>query len=58
MNKRFRGGPQRLNAHPDPFGTSPFACRASGEGFELSSKLLDKQGQPLTLNVGTRNPTH
>lgn len=53
-----RGGPQRLEAHPDPFGTGPFAYVAAGEGFELRSKLLDKRGQPLTLKVGIGNPTN
>ena len=47
-----RGGTQRLSAHPDPFGAGPFAYRAAGEGFELSSKLPDQQGQPLTLKIG------
>lgn len=54
----LRGGPQRLNAHPDPFGTGPFTYVPTGDGFELSSKLLDKQGLPITLMVGTRSARH
>ena len=48
-----QGGPDRLKDIKDPFGDGPFEYRASGEGFELKSKLLH-QGKPVTLTVGQR----
>ena len=48
-----QGGPDRLKDIKDPFGDGPFEYRASGEGFELKSKLLH-QGKPVTLAVGQR----
>ena len=47
-----RDGPQAAKTTKDPFGDGPFTYRAVAGGFELSSRLLGKDGQPLTLKVG------
>ena len=46
-----RGGPEKLAAIKDPFGTGPFAYRRLDKGFELKSKLLF-HNQPVSLTVG------
>jgi hypothetical protein len=46
-----RGGPEKLEAIKDPFGTGPFSYRRLDKGFELKSKLLFHD-QPVTLTVG------
>jgi len=47
-----RDGPQAAKTTKDPFGDGPFAYRSTEGGFELSSKLAGKDGQPLLLKVG------
>jgi hypothetical protein len=39
----------------DPFGDGPFKYAAFDGGFELSSKLMDRQGKPASLTVGRRS---
>jgi hypothetical protein len=46
-----RGGPEKLEAIKDLFGTGPFAYRRLDKGFELKSKLLFRD-QPVALTVG------
>ncbi len=46
-----QGGPDKLRAVPDPFGSGLFEYRALPQGFELKSKLLF-ENQPVTLTVG------
>ena len=46
-----RGGPEKLEAIKDPFGTGPFEYRPLDKGFELKSKLLFHD-QPVSLTVG------
>ncbi len=46
-----RGGPEKLAAIKDPFGTGPFAYRRLDKGFELKSKLVFHD-QPVSLTVG------
>ncbi len=36
----------------DPFGSGPFSYNRREGGFELVSKLIDRNGNPLTLTVG------
>ena len=40
--------------HRDPFGDGPFKYSAFEGGFELTSKLTDRQGEPVSLTVGRR----
>jgi hypothetical protein len=47
------GGPEKLAGIKDPYGDGPFAYRALGEGFELTSKLV-VDGKPVTLTVGDK----
>jgi hypothetical protein len=49
-------GQQALSqeGHRDPFGDGPFKYSAFEGGFELSSKLTDRQGKPVSLTVGRR----
>ena len=49
-----RGGPEKLEAIKDPFGTGPFAYRRLDKGFELKSKLVFHD-QPVSLTVGQRD---
>jgi len=46
-------GPDALKDHKDPFGDGPFGYKATGGGFELTSKLTYKD-QPVTLVVGKK----
>jgi hypothetical protein len=47
----IQDGPDKLKDIKDPFGTGPFDYRALDQGFELRSKLIDRD-QPVTLTVG------
>ncbi len=46
-------GPERLKDHPDPAGKGPFEYQKLPQGFELKSKLIDRD-QPVTLRVGAK----
>jgi len=50
-------GQQALSGkeYRDPFGDGPFKYAAFDGGFELSSKLMDRQGKPASLTVGRRS---
>ena len=49
-----RGGPGELKAESlkDPFAGGPFSYEKTAGGFRLVSKTLDREGKPLTLEVG------
>jgi len=47
------GGPEKLAGIKDPFGDGPFGYRKLDSGFELSSKLLEKD-KPVTLAIGQK----
>jgi hypothetical protein len=49
-----RGGPGELKAESlkDPFAGGPFSYEKTAGGFRLVSKRLDREGKPLTLEVG------
>ena len=51
-----RHGRQALKRkeHRDPFGDGPFKYSAFDGGFELTSKLADREGEPVSLTVGRR----
>ena len=36
----------------DPYGDGPYEYAKLGDGFQLKSKLIDRQGKPVTLTVG------
>lgn len=36
----------------DPFGKGPFQYKSMGSGFQLTSKLIGRDGKPVTLTVG------
>lgn len=40
--------------HQDPFGGGPFKYAPFDGGFELTSKLTDRKGEPVSLTVGRR----
>lgn len=40
--------------HQDPFGDGPFKYTPFDGGFELTSKLVDRSGKPVSLTVGRR----
>jgi hypothetical protein len=46
-----RGGPEKLEAIHDPFGTGPFTYRRLDKAFELKSMLL-YHNQPVSLRIG------
>lgn len=48
-----RAGPESLKSHADPFGSGPFTYRGADKNFELSSTLTTRDGQPVTLKVGS-----
>ena len=49
-----RGGPDQLKAESlkDPYASGPFSYEKTAGGFRLVSKTLDRQGKPVTLEVG------
>ena len=48
-----QGGEGKLKDFKDPFGDGPFEYKpADGGGFELRSKLVVKDNEPVTLRVG------
>jgi hypothetical protein len=49
----IEGGPDKLAGIKDPFGDGPFEYRKLDNGFELSSKLLEKD-KPVTLAIGQK----
>jgi hypothetical protein len=49
-------GRDKLKAHPDPFGTGPFALRPVDGGYELKSDLGKVIDRPVTLPVRTTRP--
>jgi hypothetical protein len=48
------GGRETLKRHPDPSGGAPFQYTAFEGGFELRSKLKQRDDKPVTLTVGRR----
>jgi hypothetical protein len=53
----IEGGPEKLVDIKDPFGDGPFGYRKLDTGFELSSKLVEKD-KPVTLAIGQKkNPS-
>ena len=49
----IEGGPDKLAGIKDPFGDGPFGYRKLDNGFELSSKLLEKD-KLVTLAIGQK----
>ena len=46
-------GPDAAKASRDPFGDGPFGYEPkSGRGFALTSKLIGRDGKPVSLEVG------
>ena len=50
-------GPDVLkqDQYSDPFGKGPFECIRTDGGFQLKSKLADRQQKPVTLNFGSKD---
>ena len=48
-----RDGPDKLKDFPDPAGDGPFEYKQVDGGFELKSKLMNKD-QPLAMRVGKK----
>ena len=44
----------RRKEHRDPFGQGPFEYTPFDGGFELASKLADRQGKPISITAGLR----
>ena len=49
-------GRDALKDHPDPVVGGPFEYEAFEGGFELRSRLKDRDDKPLVLTVGRRAP--
>jgi hypothetical protein len=49
-----QSGPEVLNTetHKDPYASVPFSHEKTPGGFRLVSKTLDREGKPVTLDVG------
>ncbi|MCE9591759.1 MAG: hypothetical protein K8S99_14690 [Planctomycetes bacterium] len=47
-------GEEAFKAVKDPYGDDPFEKVAVEGGFELRSKLTDREGKPVTLRVGAK----
>lgn len=48
------GGEEAFKQRKDPFGDGPFGRRDVEGGFELSSKLPDSKGKPLTMRFKSK----
>ena len=47
-----RDGPESIKSSVDPFGDGPFELTRTANGFELQSKLLDRNDKPVTMRFG------